>query len=123
MKSRGIPPAIFDSIINKTPLSYRTNRIIGGGAPSSYIARLEAGDAQTPPISPANLDAYLRSHLIEPSLLRADDFQGFMRNRQQQLLQLIERATGRAIDGAIGGEQEAESDGETAEADLTMAAA
>lgn len=122
-ESRGIQPAIFDSIINKTPLSYRTNRIIGGAAPSTYIKRLEAGDAETPPITPANLDAYLRSHLIEPSLLRADDFQGFMRNRQQQLLQLIERATGRPIDEAADDGQEAESDGDTAEAALTMAAA
>jgi hypothetical protein len=30
-KTNGIKPDVFDSIINKTPLSYRTNRIIGGG--------------------------------------------------------------------------------------------
>ena len=28
-KSHAIKPAVFDLIINKTPLSYRTNRIIG----------------------------------------------------------------------------------------------
>ncbi len=43
-KTRSIKPEIFDSIINKTPLSYRTNRIIGGVAPSQYIAKLEKGD-------------------------------------------------------------------------------
>lgn len=46
-KKHGIKPSIYDSIINKTPLSYRTNRIIGGVAPSEYIARLEKGDQKT----------------------------------------------------------------------------
>jgi hypothetical protein len=36
-KSNGFKPAVFDSIINKTALSYRTNRIIGGVAPSQYM--------------------------------------------------------------------------------------
>src|SRR3954452_10824148 len=42
-----IKPEIYDSIINKTPLSYRTNRIIGGTSPSSYLSRLESGNAET----------------------------------------------------------------------------
>jgi hypothetical protein len=46
---RKIKPAVYDSIINKTPLAYRTNRIIGGAAPSIYLAKLEKGDAETPP--------------------------------------------------------------------------
>ena len=33
-RSHNIKPTVFDSIINKTPLSYRTNRIIGGVASS-----------------------------------------------------------------------------------------
>ena len=48
-----IKPDVYDSIINKTPLSYRTNRIIGGSAPSEYLARLQKGDETTPPIEPA----------------------------------------------------------------------
>lgn len=42
-KRNSIKPAVFDSIINKTPLSYRTNRIVGGVAPSRYLAALEKG--------------------------------------------------------------------------------
>jgi len=90
-KERGIKPAVFDSIINKTPLSYRTNRIIGCAAPSQYIAKLEKGEKTTPPISGQALDAYLRSHLIDPALLRSDDFKTFMEDRQGMLLVLIER--------------------------------
>ncbi|MDR1615959.1 MAG: hypothetical protein LBR98_02990 [Syntrophomonadaceae bacterium] len=33
----------WNSIVNKTPLSYRTNRIIGGNAPSVYLKKIERG--------------------------------------------------------------------------------
>jgi hypothetical protein len=93
---RGIKPFVFDSIINKTPLSYRTNRIIGGVAPSEYLAKLEKGNGSTPSISSDNLDGYLRSHLIDPTVLRSDRFDDFMKDRQKRLLNLIEHAMGKA---------------------------
>jgi hypothetical protein len=95
-KDQGIEPYVYDSIINKTPLSYRTNRIIGGVAPADYLDRLERGDATTPPINREKLDEHLNSHLVSPSHLRANDFVNFMENRQKQLLTLIERAIGKA---------------------------
>jgi len=95
-KKQNIEPAIFDSIINKTPLSFRTNRIIGGVAPSEYLAKLEKGDKQTPTIERNRLDVYLRSHLIDADTLRRDDFDAFITDRQKRLLILIERATGKA---------------------------
>jgi hypothetical protein len=124
-KARGIKPNSFDSIINKTPLSYRTNRIIGGVAPSQYIAKLEKGNDSTPPISSQNLNDYLKSHLIDPALLRADSFDAFMEDRQRQLLLLIEHAMGKsAYTGTIADEgEDIEADEDTAEAGLTMAAA
>ncbi len=122
-EDKKIKPEVYDSIINKTPLSYRTNRIIGGGAPSMYISRLESGNAETPPILPQNLDRYLTSHLISPALLRSNDFQSFMEDRQARLLKLIEQATGQAAYRGEAPEDEAETDAETAEAELTMIAA
>ncbi len=95
-KKAGIKPQVYDSIINKTPLSYRTNRIIGGDAPSSYIARLEQGNANTPAIPSERLDTFLRSHLIDPAMLRANRFDEFMESRQRQLLRLIEQAMGKS---------------------------
>ncbi len=123
-KSHGKRPAEFDSIINKTPLSYRTNRIIGGVAPSQYIAKLEKGNDGTPPIASQLLDDYLKSHLIDQSLLRADRFEAFMEDRQRQLLALIEQAMGKsAYAGAVAEEgQDVETDEDTTEAELTMAA-
>jgi hypothetical protein len=121
-KRHGIKPSVFDSIINKTPLSYRTNRIIGGVAPSEYLAKLEKGDDSTPPIDRSRLDAYLASHLIDPTLLRTDNFDGFMIEPQKRLLTLIEQATGGLIyRGDVKEEgEDAEVDEDTVEAELTI---
>jgi hypothetical protein len=59
-KDHDIKPAIYDSIINKTPLSNKTNRIIGGVAPSKYLDKLEKGDAATPPIVHEKLTSVVR---------------------------------------------------------------
>ncbi|HTY23274.1 MAG TPA: DUF262 domain-containing protein [Desulfomonilaceae bacterium] len=123
-KRHKIEPKVFDSIINKTPLSYRTNRIIGGVAPSEYLAKLEKGTDTAPPIDPVRLDAFLTSHLIDPSLLRADNFDAFMEDRQKRLLVLIEQATGKAAyAGTVQEEgEDVEPDPDTVEAELTISA-
>ena len=122
-KKQGIKPAVFDSIINKTPLSFRTNRIIGGVAPSEYLAKLEKGDKATPPIDPQKLDAYLRSHLIDPALAHDNSFEAFMADRQKQLLGLIEQATGKTAYAGDASEEgiDVEADEDTAEAEMTIA--
>ena len=122
-KKQCIKPSVFDSIINKTPLSYRTNRIVGGIAPSEYIARLEKGNETSPPINPTRLDAYIASHLIDPSLLRADSFDSFMEDRQKRLLELIAEATGKtAYTGNIQEEGvDIEADEDATEAELMTA--
>jgi hypothetical protein len=99
-RKQGIDAKIYDAIINKTPLGSRTNRIIGGDAPSQYLARIEKGSAKEEPIPPAVLDAHLCSHCIDPALLRADDFAAFMADREKRLLALIAKATGHSIVGA-----------------------
>jgi len=104
----------YDTVINKTPLSYRTNRIIGGVAPSKYLAKLEVGkktsngQIENPPIEPAALDGYLTSHCISPPHLRADDFKSFMKERRKSLLALIAAATGHLISDISGSPEEGE---------------
>lgn len=124
-KGAGIKAKVYDSIINKTPLSYRTNRMIGGVAPSAYLSKLEADNQANPPIARARLDAYLRSHLMDPDLLRVNAFEPFMADRQAQLLALIERATGKAayVGGPEEEGQDVEDDEDTVEARLTISGA
>jgi len=124
-KKQGIKPAVFDSIINKTPLSFRTNRIIGGVAPSEYLAKLEKGSDTTPPIEHGKLNGFLGTHHISPGLLRADNFEKFMEDRQKRLLTLIEQAMGKgAYTGTIPEEgEDMEGDEDTLEAVRNIAAA
>ena len=123
-KKNNIEPGVYDSIINKTPLSYRTNRIIGGSAPSEYLDRLQKGNETTPPIDSERLDAYLKSHLIGPTFLRTDRFDDFMADRQKQLLALIEQAMGKvSYTGDYSEEgEDVEADEDTIEAELTISA-
>lgn len=124
-KDHDIKPDVYDSIINKTPLSYRTNRIIGGDAPSDYLSALESGNTATPPIPADRLDNFIASHLIDPELLRADNFEAFMADRQKRLLRLIEQATGKAPYIGTTPEEgiDVEADADTTEAEMTVAAA
>lgn len=115
-EDHNIPASVYDSIINKTPLSYRTNRIIGGAAPSIYLTQLERGNTETPAIEPVALEAYLKSHAIDPALLRANEFDKFMEDRQKRLIELIERATGNLVyqDQATSLTEEIDADEEEA---------
>ena len=71
------------------------------------------------------LDAFLRSHLIDPGLLRSNQFEEFMDDRQKRLLALIETATGKTAYTGPGEEegQDVEDDDDTIEAGFTLAEA
>lgn len=92
-RANGIEPSVYNSVINKTALSARTNRQIGGRAPSQYLRSIE----RTAGIDTARMDEILRSHCIAPEHLRADRFWEFFAARAEALLQRIEAATGKTI--------------------------
>ena len=89
----GIDWGIANCIVNKTALDARTNRRIGGSAPSVYLARIESGDG----IQPHVLDGFLRSHDIDPVALRRDDFGHYFNQRFERLLGHIERAMSKPV--------------------------
>jgi hypothetical protein len=92
-EDRKISPRTYNSIVNKTAISYKANRKIGGNAPSFYLRQLELDAAVQ--LSPPAMDAMLRTHLIEGKYLRQDDFEGFFQNRKSALLKLVEKAMGK----------------------------
>jgi hypothetical protein len=93
-KTHGKEPDDYNSIINKTPLSAATNRgVLSGDAPSEYLARIE----QKHGVARHALDKILCQHLIDPTLLRADDFEGFFADRKARLAVLAGEAMGRAV--------------------------
>ena len=92
----GIDAKRYNSIINKTPLSGRTNRMLGGNAPSKYLEKIESGATSAGPISPEIINHHLKTHLIVPGCLRSDDFQTFYDRRKKALIEMIEGAMGKA---------------------------
>ena len=88
-----IDPGTFNSVINKTALSARTNRLIGGRAPSQYLPAIERAAR----IDPPRMNDILISHCISPQALRADAFWTSYSARAEELLRRIEMATGKTI--------------------------
>ena len=80
-----------ESIVNKTAISRRTHTLIGGRAPADYLRTL----AQRGGVTAEILDGIVASHAIDPSAMRANDFDAFFAARKEKLLQLIEKAMGK----------------------------
>ena len=88
-----IPPRLYDSVINKTPLSAATNRIIGGRGPAVYLKRLQED------MGSERLNRALQAHRLNPRHLETNDFQDSFVERGEALLKLIGQAMGRDLDG------------------------
>ena len=87
------PRRKWNSVVNKTPLSYSTNREIGGSAPSKYLSKIENKGQ----VSYDTLNTYLASHWIDVDNCRNDQFDSYFVKRASALLNAIERATGKPI--------------------------
>jgi hypothetical protein len=91
-KSYKIERKRMDCIVNKTAISSRTNRSIGGAAPSKYLPTLEKRGN----IGSATMDEILSTHLISSAELCNDNFDAFFESRHKSLLELIVKAMGKA---------------------------
>ncbi len=85
-----IPARIFNCAINKTPLSSKTNRIIGGRSPSEYMRRLRSHNS--------DLEVAIEGHNIDVVYLKRDDFDDFFIRRGRALMALISEAMGKKLD-------------------------
>ncbi len=85
-----IPARIFNCAINKTPLSSKTNRIIGGRSPSEYMRRLRSHNS--------DLEVAIEGHNIDVGYLERDDFDDFFIRRGRALMALISEAMGKKLD-------------------------
>lgn len=91
-RKKGIDPKKYNCLINRTPLSAKTNKKIGSKAPSLYLGEFELSGT-----SARRLDEILRSHAISPKILRRDDFEAFFQMRANNLLTLIGKAMGKSL--------------------------
>ena len=86
-----VDSGVADSVVNKSAIDGRTNKIIGGDPPSRYLAKLEDRYG----IDPAELDVIVQSHDVDPLALRQDDFESFFDQRFERLVIQIEEAMGK----------------------------
>lgn len=100
---------VWDEDRIKSLIASVSRRTLGGIGPSEYLARLEKGKDGAPAIAPERLNAFLKSHLIDPALLRANKFEEFMADRQTRLLALIESALGKPAYMGVSVDEEEES--------------
>ncbi|ARE74562.1 DUF262 domain-containing protein [Streptomyces virginiae] len=80
-----------NSIVNKTPLSFRVSRGMVG-VPKSYLKSLQLESGMR---HPEWFDDVIATHLIDPALLHESDFDQFYENRAKQLLDLVQSAMGK----------------------------
>lgn len=83
----------WNSIINKTPIFFSTNRYIGGVAPSEYISKIVRNKGLTE----QDVLNYASTHYINTELLKTDKFEEFIIDRAIRILDAIEDSTGKKI--------------------------
>lgn len=93
-QNASFPANKWNSVINKTPIYASTNRSIGGRLPSEYIKTMANKG-----LSDQQIDNALVSHMINPTLLRSDDFFSYITDRATRILNCIEKAMGKAVSG------------------------
>jgi hypothetical protein len=91
LESRDVPASRRDCILNRTFIDRVTNRRLSKRAPSDYFGeiRTKQGTAET--------DEMLASHVLpqgSDSALLKDDFEAFLKWRNQELIGLIGKKTG-----------------------------
>ncbi len=91
-EKENLPEKKWNSVINKTCIYASTNRSIGGRAPSEYI-----GTMANKGLSQDTIDKALSSHLLNPVLLRTDNFDEFIIDRATKLLDCIAAAMGKPV--------------------------
>jgi len=86
-----------ESIVNKTAISFDTNRIIGAKSPAEYVRVLEKRAG----IEGGALDTVLATHLVDAATLRRADFDAFFKHRRAALIDLISDPNPRVGDELI----------------------
>jgi hypothetical protein len=92
-EKNGVDDVHRESIVNKTPISYETNRSIGGRSPRDYLTKLEKDTG----LMPDELDTIVATHHIDPASLRTADFDEFFAARTAALVKVITEAMGKPV--------------------------
>ena len=98
-----IPYWLYQSVVNKAPIDARTNRSIGGRAPSSYLPNLKERNGE-------RLGPILESYGIDIHTLERDGFAQFFVARGKRMLEWIADEMGKRADTDVEALQQAVKD-------------
>jgi hypothetical protein len=107
-EKHAIPAFQQDCIVNKTAISSRTNRSIGGRPPSEYLQTLRKNGGY----DELRQRQILATHYIDFDNISKDKFINFLSHREEALLRLIESVTDKTIPRTVRPESVELNDGE-----------
>ena len=93
-EQEGVSWEFFESCVNKTPISYKANRMIGGKSPSDYLQAIQRHEHVE--MDDSQMARILETHGIDSYAMRIDNFELFYRRRKISLLKIIERVMGKS---------------------------
>ena len=87
-------PELADSVLNRTPMGRRTDVVIERNEPKRYLPRLQSKSL----LEDDEFDAMLEGHEMDPALVLASDWEGFVADRRERFVGMIEYAMDRAAE-------------------------
>ncbi|MGV0372917.1 GmrSD restriction endonuclease domain-containing protein [Corynebacterium pilbarense] len=87
-------PELADSVLNRTPMGRRTDVVIERNEPKRYLPRLQSKSL----LEDDEFDAMLEGHEMDPELVLASDWEGFVADRRERFVGMIEYAMDRAAE-------------------------
>lgn len=88
---QGVDGELADSVLNRTPMGRRTELVIENNEPKRYLPRLQSKSL----LDDDDFDAVVESHEIDADMLMRSDWQGFIDNRRERFIGMIEYAMDR----------------------------
>lgn len=82
---------LADSVLNRTPMGRRTDVVIEHNEPKRYLPRLQSKSL----LDDREFDDLLSGHEMDPALLQASDWAGFVADRRERFVGMVEYAMDR----------------------------
>lgn len=92
----GVAPELAASVLNRTPMGKRTEVVIESNEPKRYLPRLQSKSL----LDDAEFDAVIEGHEIDPRCLIDSNWEGFVADRTQRLIGVVEHALGKPVERA-----------------------
>ncbi len=92
-RAQGVDEQLADSVLNRTPLGKRTERVMESGAPKRYLSRLQSKAI----MEDSEFDSVLATHELEPEYLLTSHWQAFFADRAERFIGMIEYAMDKPV--------------------------